>query len=293
VAHPRGPAPVLGPETEQAAAVDALPGAQSEQGGSEAAAVGAGVGAPAGVLALQAELTIGESRALQETIRALRVPPVDVAARYDPALWQHLRERLGSLTAARGARRQNYALADGLYAAGFFNVMLRNADHVTMANQAQLVNLLGLIETSQTDCYGTPEYLAYQLYVDHAGSVALAVDVTGPTFDVPELGNMPARDGVPYLDVAASYDQRRRRLFLHVVNRHPTESADVAIELHGLTPSGSSTAHELNGPDVWARNTFEDHRHVRITTRSAGAVAQRFTHRFAAHSATSLEIECV
>ena len=189
------------------------------------------------------------------------------------------------------ATRQNYALADGLYAAAFFNLMLRNADHVTMANQAQMVNLLGLIETSQTDCYGTPEYLAYQLYVDHAGSQSLATAVDCPKFDVPAVGNMPARPGVDYLDVAASYDPSGKRLFVHVVNCHPGEDAEVTVTVSGLKPRGQAKAHVMNGPEPWAKNTFADHHVVRIDEMVAGAAAGEFTVRLPKHSASSVEVE--
>lgn len=213
-------------------------------------------------------------------------------ADYEAGRWQRFLNSLSSYATTRGPGRQNYALADGLYAASFFNVMLRNADHITMANQAQLVNLLGLIETSPTDCYGTPQYLAFQLYVDHAGAQALPVEVESPTFDVPRVSTMPARQGVAYLDVAASYDPEGKRLFLHVVNRHPSEPAEVEIELSGLTAGGTTTAHELNGPHVWARNTFADHERVGIQSRPGGPAAGRLRHQFAPHSATSLEIPC-
>jgi alpha-L-arabinofuranosidase len=279
VAHPRPHPPAAMAETQS--------GTRAEP------AAGPATAALRSALARQAELMPREARAVAESSPLFRLPPADAAARYDERLWPLFLTALERVSAERGPRRQNYALADGLYAAGFFNVMLRNADHITMANQAQLVNLLGLIETSQTDCYGTPEYLAYQLYVDHVGSDALAVEATGPAFDVPDVGNMPARRGVPYVDAAASYDPAGRLLFLHVVNRHPTEPADVAIEVRGLTPSGSAIAHELDGPDIWARNTFEDHDRVRIVTRPAGPVAERFTHRFPARSATSLEVACI
>jgi alpha-N-arabinofuranosidase len=189
--------------------------------------------------------------------------------------------------------RQNYALADGLYAAGFFNVMLRNADHITMANQAQMVNLLGLIETSQTDCYGTPEYLAFQLYVDHSGSDSLAVEAESPVFDVPQVGNMPARTGVAYLDVAASHAPEQHRLFIHVINRHPSEAANMTVEIKGLTPTGITNLHVLDGPEVWAVNTHADHHVVQITTRTGCPAARTFTAQFPPHSATSLEVACV
>ena len=198
-----------------------------------------------------------------------------------------LQARSGARAAA-GAR-QNYALADGLYAASFFNVVLRNADHVTMANQAQLVNLLGLIETSDVDAYGTPEYLAFRLYVDHSGPVALHATSEGPTFDAPAVGNMPARRGEPVLDVAATADRDRRRVWVHAVNRDPERSIAASIDLGGRNV-GRVVAHALIGPHPWARNSFGDKAAVRIESGPA-ELAAGGGYAFPACSATALEIE--
>src|SRR5581483_4292826 len=97
------------------------------------------------------------------------------------------------LASYAGHTRQQYALADGLYAAGVFNVLLRNADHVTMANQAQLVNLFGLIETDDTGACATAEYQAFALYVAQSGPVAMPVRVEAPTFATRALSTLPAR----------------------------------------------------------------------------------------------------
>jgi alpha-N-arabinofuranosidase len=188
-----------------------------------------------------------------------------------------------------GGERQNYALADGLYAAGFFNVMLRNADHVTMANQAQLVNLLGLIETSDVDAYGTPEYLAFKLYVDHSGPVAVPVTSQGPTFDVPTIGNMPARRGEPFLDVAATADRERRRVWLHVVNRDPDRARSAEIDLGGRA-LGLVVAHTIVGPHPWARNSFANKENVRLESEPV-ELSGDGRYSFPAASATALEIE--
>jgi alpha-L-arabinofuranosidase len=246
------------------------------------------------------------ARAAQETFALMPLPagvteadPDDelrgdeVAATYTPRRWTLFLTGLRKYIAqAGGMTRQNYALADGLYAASLFNVFLRHADHVTMANQAQMVNLLGLIETSQTDCYGTPQYLAYQLYVDHGQGRSLAVRVEGPTFDQPGAGNMPARPGVPWVDVAASHDPAGARLVLHIVNRHPTEELEAEIAIDGLAPAGTATAHVLHGAEVWTRNSHDDHRRVTLTSRPAGAASARMTVRLPAHSATALDLPC-
>ena len=180
----------------------------------------------------------------------------------------------------------HWSLTEGVYAAGLFNVFLRNADHVTMANQTMVANVGGFIETSDTDAVGTPKYLAFMLYVEHSGPVAVRAEVESPTFDVRAVGNMPARRGEPYLDVAATRDRDGRRLWLHVVNRHPREAIEAQIDLGGATVR-EATAHVLTGPEPWAWNSFASKNTVCITS---SAVEWGRAVSFPACSATSLEL---
>ncbi|MGH2347512.1 MAG: alpha-L-arabinofuranosidase C-terminal domain-containing protein, partial [Chloroflexota bacterium] len=186
-----------------------------------------------------------------------------------------------------GVAHQDYALVDGLYAALFFNVLLRNADHVTMANQAQLVNLFGLIETGPAGAYGTAEYHAFRLYVEQSGPTAVAVRVDSPTFEVRATGNLPARQGEPYLDVAATQDIERRKLWLHVVNRHPREEIAVRIDVGaGIT---EAVHHLLGGRGPWTRNSFTDPEAIAVSSTHLDWVgAGPLT--FPACSASSLEL---
>ena len=188
-------------------------------------------------------------------------------------------------------RRQNYALRDGLYAASLFNAMQRQCDRVTMANVAQLVNLLGTIETNQVDAYGTPLFLAFKLYVDHCGGIALRTRVEGETFDVPAAANIPALANVPYLDASASLSSTRNCVCLAVVNRHQEQAIPADIEIEGADLAGTARCWELNGPDMGARNTFDDHDVVALHDRGERTAAASFEVRFPAHSATVIEID--
>jgi len=189
-----------------------------------------------------------------------------------------------------GVPRQDYALVDGLYAALFFNVLLRNADHVTMANQAQLVNLFGLIETGPTGAYGTAEYHAFRLYVEHSGTTAVEVRVESPTFDIRATGNLPARRGEPYLDVAATRDLANRKLWLHVVNRHPQET--IAVQIDVGTGVTEAVHHLLWGRGAWARNSFTDPEAVAVHSSRLDWVGSGPI-LFPACSASSLELTLV
>jgi alpha-L-arabinofuranosidase len=186
--------------------------------------------------------------------------------------------------------RQNYALRDGLYAAGMFNAFQRQCRSVTMTNIAQMVNLLGVIETSPTDVYGTPIFHAFKLYVDHCGEVALKTVVESETFDVPAFSNIPALKGVSYLSASATLDSQRHLICLAVVNRHSSADLAATIEAGGVAANAQAQVWEMNGPSMGSRNTFNAH--DTVTSRAKGTVAagSRFSYTFPAHSLTMIEI---
>ena len=188
--------------------------------------------------------------------------------------------------------RQNYALRDGLYAAGMFNAFQRQSDRVKMANIAQLVNLLGVIETTKTGVYGTPIYWAFRLYQEHCGTQALQTETSGcPTFDLEAMGVIPAMQAVPYLEAAGSLSADGKRLSLAVINRHATEALEAEIAVANAKLIGHVQAHVLDGPDMGARNSVEEPERVGIVDGGSASATSPLLWRFAPHSATVLVCE--
>jgi len=79
---------------------------------------------------------------------------------------------------------ENYALKDGLFAAGVFIVLHRLSQSVTMANLAQLVNVLGAIHTEKHGLYLTSIYRAFELFVNHTGETVLDALVKSETYNI-------------------------------------------------------------------------------------------------------------
>ena len=81
-----------------------------------------------------------------------------------------------------------------------------------------------IIKSSLIKSAGTPLFLAFKLYVEHCGEIALRTHVEGETFDVPAAANIPDLEDVPYLDASASLSLARNCLCLAVVNRHQEQA---------------------------------------------------------------------
>lgn len=95
--------------------------------------------------------------------------------------------------------------------------LLRNADVVTMANWAQLVNVIATIKTSRTDVAMDPAGYVLSVYRGNLLGNLLTVD---PPKDVP-------------LDVVASRDSSKKLLAVALVNHSTTDSVRVKLDIKG------------------------------------------------------------
>lgn len=159
-------------------------------------------------------------------------------------------------SSAMSMHQQQYTMRDCIYAAGMLNAFLRQCNSLKMANLAQLVNVLPLIVTDETRAYATPLYYAFLLY-KHMERSVLKTSALCPTFDSQELGNIAAQHGVPYLDMAATYNETTNRLVLAFVNRHPTRGARLAAGLRGFGELIPVQGWTVRAPHPLAKNDFQ------------------------------------
>lgn len=181
-----------------------------------------------------------------------------------------------------GLDNSMYALRDGLFAAGVFHAMHRLNDRVTMANLAQLVNVLGAIQTNMTDLVETPIYKAFKLYVDGFLDNRVGVSVECGEFDTPS-GRMKL------LDASAAVDGGGQ-LSVAVINRDPTRDLPAVLDIRGFSAAPEARVAALNGPDVYSLNDFGKPESVRIET-SAKRVEPGKQYVFPAHSVTLITFQ--
>lgn len=173
---------------------------------------------------------------------------------------------------------QGYRIGHALFCASVFHVFHRLCRHIWMANQSTTINVQGLITSTPQGIVLSSEYRAFELYAKHFGSTALAVSV-----DCEE-----SFDGIPALDVSASLSEDNKRLFLAVVNRHPTEDISAGID-SGEPKARLIAVHELNSSALEDRNTEEDNRKIDIHHHDFSGKRQPKHYRFPAHSISIFE----
>ncbi len=155
-----------------------------------------------------------------------------------------------------------YTVRDALYVAGMLNVFHRQCRTLKIANLAQLVNVLPLIVTTETQAYVTPLYYPFQMYLQME-RLALNTVVQGKYFESEGLGNIAALTDVPYVDVSATRDAEGNRVVLGIINRHPTSRSFVDIQLKGFAKMKLSDGWVLRHEDELAYNSPEEPERVK------------------------------
>jgi alpha-L-arabinofuranosidase len=162
-----------------------------------------------------------------------------------------------------GLYQQN-TMRDALVAALSLDIFHNHADKLAMANIAQLINVLQSLLLVEGDrCITTPTYHVFAMYQAHRGGTAVRLVNASEVISHGEAAEEECRER--YLDrsraelhlVSGSASISGDRLCVTVVNAHPSEPADLDLQIAG----GRSTVVEsvrLSHADPRAHNTFVD-----------------------------------
>jgi len=179
---------------------------------------------------------------------------------------------------------ERYTLEDALVVAMFLNAFLRHADAITMANMAQLVNVIPPIFTSPDDMFFQTIFYPLELYTLHNGTHALDAYVECPTVPAGEYGK------VPVLDVSSSYSPETGMASVNLINRHRTEAVPLALECQHGRFNGEGTLYEITGEDVRVYNDFARKDAVTTTTRPVRGEGKVMNVALSPHSVTMVRV---
>jgi alpha-N-arabinofuranosidase len=150
-------------------------------------------------------------------------------------------------------------IGDAVFTGGVLNALQRLCNKVPIGSFAQTVNVLPLILTSDDGrMVLSPQYLVFKLYGSSTGSQVLKSVVDSPYSFSSELG-----EHVPFVDLSATMTEDGKTLYLHLVNRHESEPAELKVSLRGFKPKKGS-AQYVAGESPEDRNTFDKPDCVRI-----------------------------
>ena len=200
---------------------------------------------------------------------------------------------------ARGhetALEERYTLSDALAVATFLNIFIRRCQTVTMANLAQLVNVIAPIFTNRDGLFLQAIYHPLRLLAEHTQAIALDPFVSCERLALDpekEPARRPYRvsDLGPFdlLDVSATRDIAGRAVTLAVVNRDRDRAHATTIDLAETRVAGVAVS-EVNGASPDVANSFDQPSAVAVQERVLDVSGSRFDYTFPAHSVTVLRL---
>lgn len=143
---------------------------------------------------------------------------------------------------------QQNTLRDAILAAINLHLFQAHADRVTMANIAQMVNVLqAMILTDKEKMIVTPTYHVFEMFKPHQGATSLPLVLTTPDYVVGDAK-------VPAVSASASRD-KAGTIHVSLANANPNAAITVTATLAGVTAK-SVSGRVLTAPAITSHNTF-------------------------------------
>ena len=183
-----------------------------------------------------------------------------------------------------GFLQQQNTLRDAIVAGLNLHLFQNHAERVSMANIAQMVNVLqAMILTDQDKMVLTPTYHVFELYKVHQGATSLPLALSTPDYAV-------GAEKIPAVSAAASRDAAGK-VHLSLVNANPNAAITVSCTLTGLTAK-SVSGRVLTSPAMDAHNTFASPEVVKPAKFDGATLAgDKLTIILPAKSVVVLELE--
>lgn len=158
-----------------------------------------------------------------------------------------------------------YTMRDALYIASVLAVFQRHGSAVGMANLAQLVNVLPLIQTNSDNAIATSIFYPFIVFSQMQNRI-LHSSVECESFDSRQIDlNMLAHSAVPYLDAIAAVNENNEKISMILINRYPLDKLTVTIDLGSMENWVPSSALDIKARSPESFNTFEKPFRVRLT----------------------------
>jgi alpha-N-arabinofuranosidase len=147
-------------------------------------------------------------------------------------------------------RNEVYTMADACFSASFLNSCIRQAEHVTMANMAPVVNTRGPLFVHRHGIVRRTTFHVFRMYGDAVESHAVPAEVTSPKL---------AHDGesVATVDATVTRNEDGSSVCVAVVNRHPESAIVCHLALAGLPADAKVSAVTLSGDSPDAYNDID------------------------------------
>ena len=143
-----------------------------------------------------------------------------------------------------------YTMADALFCASFFNACLRNAEAVTMANVACLVNQTGPLFVHPNGIVKRTHFHTMAMYAN-----LLEANMARTDIESDRLSH--GGSSVALVDAIATVDVSEQEYSVAMMNRHPSEAVTCTLQMGSQPVDGTYRATVLTGPSQDAYNDIQ------------------------------------
>ncbi|WP_433274633.1 alpha-N-arabinofuranosidase [Pseudonocardia xinjiangensis] len=149
-----------------------------------------------------------------------------------------------------------YSITDAVVVGTLLNSLLRHGDRVTVACQAQLVNVIGLLRSEPGGAaWKQPIAHPFEQVRRRATGEILAVRTRSDRYESPRFGD------VDVVDAAGTWDAESGVVSLFLANRDQAESATVEVGVRGFGELRVQHAAVLAADEGQDRHTTNDEQH--------------------------------
>lgn len=145
-------------------------------------------------------------------------------------------------------------MGGALITAGFFNMLMQNADVVPISDMTGIMEFAGIWK-KRGQVFAAPGYYAFRMYSTADAYTPVKVDSTSGYYDV-QHGNtrLPEISHVPYLEIVGTLNKAGDELTLFCVNRDLTRDLPAQISVDGFRPRGDAKVEVLSSASLYDTN---------------------------------------
>lgn len=165
-----------------------------------------------------------------------------------------------------------YSLLDALVFGGLLCTLLNNSDRVKMACLAQLVNVIAPIYTQPNGAVIKQAiFYPFQQVALYGRGKALKTLMKCPTIETKSYREAPV------IQSAATYDEKDGSVSVFILNCDQKEDVELTLDLRSFEGLTFEEHILMNGPDLDAKNTFENPEAVKPIIIKIGGSAEDLT----------------
>lgn len=160
-----------------------------------------------------------------------------------------------------GFLQQQNTVRDAVVAGTNLNIFNNNADKISMANIAQIVNVLqSVILTNNELMVKTPTYYVFKMFTVHQDATLLPSEINCEKYSF-------ENESVPAITSSASKDANGK-IHITISNMNPNKAIDVAFELRGMAKVNFENGSIVTGEKMNSYNDFGKNEEVSLKSFS-------------------------